>query len=157
VGLIVLEEGQSIEDVLNPGSGDDGDNDTDVSLSDDPATEGVSLFLRSDVPGQNVSGFEFCCGGYDTYPPHGFVNASGDFLKLDGGFWGADIAGLIGERVFSSYGDGFDDEQDTTAQQLGGTATGTIDSPAFEISHRYINFLIGGGANRFDSANATAV
>lgn len=157
VGLIVLEEGQSIEDVLNPGSGDDGDDDTDVSLSDDPATEGVSLFLRSDEPGQNVSGFEFCCGGYDTYQQHGFVNASGDFLKLDGGFWGADIAGLIGERVFSSYGDGFDNEQDTTAQQLGGAATGTIDSPAFEITHQYINFLIGGGANRFDTANATAV
>lgn len=157
VGLIVLEEGQTIEDVLNPDLGNDDDDDTDVSLSDDPSREGVRLFQRSDVPEQNISGFEFCCGGYDTYQKHGFVNASGDFLKLDGGFWGADIAGLIGERVFSSYGDGFDDEQDTTAQQLGGAATGTIDSPAFEITHRYINFLIGGGANRFDSANATAV
>lgn len=157
VGLIVLEEGQTIEDVLNPDLGNDDDDDTDVSLSDDPSREGWRLFQRSDVPEQNISGFEFCCGGYDTYQKHGFVNASGDFLKLDGGFWGADIAGLIGERVFSSYGDGFDDEQDTTAQQLGGAATGTIDSPAFEITHRYINFLIGGGANRFDSANATAV
>jgi len=157
VGLIVLEEGQTIEDVLNPDLGNDDDDDTDVSLSDDPSREGGRLFQRSDVPEQNISGFEFCCGGYDTYQKHGFVNASGDFLKLDGGFWGADIAGLIGERVFSSYGDGFDDEQDTTAQQLGGAATGTIDSPAFEITHRYINFLIGGGANRFDSANATAV
>ena len=157
VGLIILEEGQSIDDVLNPGQPDDDDDNTDVSLSDDPATEGVRLFQRPDVPEQNVSGFEFCCGGYDTYQEHGFVDASGDFLKLDGGFWGADIAGLIGERVFSSYGDGYDDAQDTTAQQLGGSATGTIASPPFEITHKYINFLLGGGANRFDSANATAV
>lgn len=156
VGLIVLEEGQTADDVLNPGSGDDGE-DSDITLSDNPATEGVSLFQRPGVPEQKVAGFEFCCGGFDTYQEHGFVEASGDFSKLDGGFWGADIAGLIGERIFSSYGDGFDDEQDTTAQQLGGAATGSIKSPAFEITHKYINFLIGGGVNRFDTANATAV
>jgi sucrose-6-phosphate hydrolase SacC (GH32 family) len=122
-----------------------------------PATEGVRLFQRTGVPEQNVSGFEFCCGGFDTYQEHGFVDASGDFMKLDGGFWGAGIAGLIGERVFSSYGDGFDNDQDTTVQQLGGKATGSIKSPAFVITQKYINFLLGGGVNRFDTANATAV
>lgn len=157
VGLIILEEGQSVDDILNPGAGEDNNEDSDIVLSDSPAVEGIRLFQRPDAPEQNISGFEFCCSGYDTYQAHGFVEATGDFIKLDGGFWGAEIAGVIGERVFSSYGDGFDDEQDTSVQQLGGVATGSILSPPFEITHKYINFLIGGGANRFDSANATAV
>lgn len=159
VGLIILEPGQSIDDIINPGGGsDDGDNDnSDIVLSETPATEGSSLFQRTDMPEQHIAGFEFCCGGYDTYQEHGFLDARDDFLQLDGGFWGADIAGVTGERVFSSYGDGYDDDLDTSAQQLGPTATGSIKSPTFQIGARYINFLIGGGANRYDSANATAV
>ncbi|MDZ4079719.1 MULTISPECIES: glycoside hydrolase family 32 protein [Hydrocarboniphaga] len=131
--------------------------ESDVPITDVPATEGQSLFVRSSDPGQNIAGFEFCCAQYDTYQEHGFTDAQGDFIKLDGGFWGADIAGHIGERVFSSYGDGYEDDTDTTAAQLGPGATGEISSPAFVITKDYINFLIGGGRNRFDGVNATAV
>lgn len=129
----------------------------DVPISTSPESEGEPLFVRNADPGQNIAGFEFCCGQYDTYQEHEFANATGDFIKLDGGFWGAEIDGTLGERVFSSYGDGYDDESDSSAAQLGPKATGMIDSPSFVISGDYINFLIGGGANRFDAANATAV
>src|SRR5690606_15721751 len=101
--------------------------------------------------------FEFCCGQYDTYQEHEFLDATGDFIKLDGGFWGSGVEGTIGERVFSSYGDGYDDETDTSAAQLGAAATGSSRSPLFPVEQNYINFLIGGGGDRFDTANATAV
>ena len=129
----------------------------EVQLTTTPSTSGHSLFARQSDPGQNIAGFEFCCGGYDTYQEHEFEEVTGDFLKLDGGFWGAGVAGTIGERVFSSYGDGFDNDSDTSAEHIGLAATGSLKTPAFIIDANYINFLIGGGVNRFDQANATAI
>lgn len=136
---------------------DPGDGAKDAPITQNPETEGESLFLRSANPSQNVAGFEFCCGQYDTYQEHEFVNATGAFLKLDGGFWASGIAGALGERVFSSAGTGYDDESDPSGEPIGAPATGTVTSPSFVIDANYINFLIGGGANRFDAANATAV
>ncbi len=161
VEVIVLEEGQTVDDVLNPNDGgeepDDGGDDTQVELTTDPANEGASLFIRSEDPNQNIAGFEFCCGGFDTYQEHGFTHATGDFVKLDGGFWGADVGGHIDERVFSSYGDGFDNDADTSAAQVGPGATGSIRSPEFTVENDYINFLVGGGSNGYGSANTTAL
>ncbi|MCU4677022.1 hypothetical protein N7931_15415 [Catenovulum sp. 2E275] len=162
VEIIVLEEGQTLDDVLNPDTGNNGNEDNDnnsgeVELTADPANEGSSLFVRAEDPNQNLAGFEFCCGGFDTYQAHGFTNASGDFIKLDGGFWGADVGGYLGERVFSSYGDGYDNDADTSAAQLGASAVGSIRSPEFSINKKYINFLVGGGTNAYGSANTTAV
>lgn len=95
-------------------------------------------------------------GQYNTLAGHGFTNITGDFAKLDGGWWGGDIANNVGERVFSSFGDGFD-EDGTALGWIGFAATGSADTPSFEITKPYINFLIGGGTNPFDSVNATAV
>ena len=152
------DDGDGINDV------DDNDpldpNNTpvfEVPLASSPSTSGHSLFARQSDPGQNIAGFEFCCGGYDTYQEHEFEEVTGDFLRLDGGFWGAGVAGTIGERVFSSYGDGFDNNSDTSAEHIGLAATGSLKTPAFIIDANYINFLIGGGVNRFDQANATAI
>ncbi|ROQ20955.1 sucrose-6-phosphate hydrolase SacC (GH32 family) [Marinimicrobium koreense] len=102
------------------------------------------------------SGFEFCCGGFGTYESHGFA-ASGVVQMLDGGQWAADIDGAEGERVFASFGDGFDDEGDSTAEWKGWELTGSLTSPEFEIPARYINFLAGGGTNPFDSERPTAI
>ncbi|ARU26693.1 hypothetical protein [Cellvibrio sp. PSBB006] len=165
VALIILEEGQTVDDVIasrsssstnSSGSSSSADT-TDVIITDEPATEGKRLFVRSSDENQNIAGFEFCCGGYDTYQEHEFTHATGDFAQLDGGFWASEINGAVGERVFSSYGDGFDDDLDSTAAQIGPAATGSIMSPPFVIDTAYINFLVGGGGNRFDAANATAV
>jgi len=122
-----------------------------------PALEGSRLFVRTADYNQNISGFEFCCGQYDTYQEHQFTNATGDFLKLDGGFWAAGVQGALGERVFSSYGDGANNVPGAPVAQLGNAATGTVMSPEFDINTTYINFLIGGGNNRFDATNPTAV
>ncbi|WP_016957554.1 hypothetical protein [Catenovulum agarivorans] len=167
VEVVILQEGQTADDILNPGGdnngGDDGDdggdggNGSDIVLTDTPETEGASLFVRANDANQNIAGFEFCCGGYDTYQEHEFTNATGDFIQLDGGFWGADVAGHIGERVFSSYGDGYDNDDDTSAAQVGPSATGSIRSPEFSIEKKYINFLVGGGSNQYGTANATSV
>ncbi|WP_440905562.1 hypothetical protein ACMZOO_04350 [Catenovulum sp. SX2] len=163
VEIIVLEEGQTVDDVLNPGDGSDGGDGgdggdgTEVVITNDPENEGVMLFTRVEDPNQNIAGFEFCCGGYDTYQEHGFTNATGDFIELDGGFWGADVGGHLGERVFSSYGDGYDNDADTSAAQVGAGATGSIRSPEFSINKNYINFLVGGGSNSYGSANTTTV
>ena len=164
VELIVLEEGQTIDDILNPGGDSSGNPDTpdipgsgDVTVTTEPEKEGEALFIRNAEPGQNIAGFEFCCGGFDAYQEHEFTDATGDFIELDGGFWGADVVGHIGERVFSSYGDGFDSDSDTSAAQVGPTATGTVMSPSFTINKDYINFLVGGGNNAFGAANTTAI
>lgn len=164
VELIVLEEGQTVADVLRPRSSSlsslsssSSGSVGEVPITADPAIEGDRLFVRSTDGQQNISGFEFCCGQFDTYQEHEFLDATGDFIKLDGGFWGSGVEGTIGERVFSSYGDGFDDDADTSAAQLGPEATGSLRSPVFTIARNYINFLIGGGGNRFDAVNATAV
>ncbi|NHN36340.1 hypothetical protein G8764_03440 [Pseudomaricurvus alcaniphilus] len=127
-----------------------------VQLTTQPETEGYSLFTRAAYPEQNIAGFEFCCGGFDTYQEHGFSQATGDFIKLDGGQWAADINGAIGQRAFASYGDGFDGDWDTSAQHIGWQATGSIRTPEFTIDKTYINFKIGGGSNRFDQVNATS-
>ena len=129
----------------------------EVPLTTTPSSSGHSLFASETEPGQNIAGFEFCCGGYDTFQEHEFEEVTGDFLKLDGGFWGAGVSGTIGDRVFSSYGDGFDNDADTSAEHIGLAAIGTLKTPAFIIDANYINFLIGGGINRFDQANATAI
>jgi sucrose-6-phosphate hydrolase SacC (GH32 family) len=161
VELIVLEEGQVVADVLRPRSSSLASSSAapgvEVPITATPEVEGDRLFVRATDGQQNISGFEFCCAQYDTYQHHEFLDATGDFIKLDGGFWGSGVEGTIGERVFSSYGDGYDDDADTSAAQLGSEATGTLRSPTFTIAHNYINFLIGGGGNRFDNANATAV
>lgn len=127
-----------------------------ASVTPTPALEGESLFTRTAEPDQNISGFEFCCGQYNTLAAHEFTNITGDFIKLDGGWWGGDVANNVGERVFSSFGDGFE-EDGTAIGWIGFGATGSADSPSFEITKPYINFLIGGGSNPFDSSNATAV
>ncbi|NHN36341.1 hypothetical protein G8764_03445 [Pseudomaricurvus alcaniphilus] len=127
-----------------------------VIISNDPATEGAGLFVRQSDPDQHIAGFEFCCGKFDTYQNHEFTNATGDFAKLDGGWWGGDVAGNLGDRVFSSFGDGFL-EDGTSLGWIGFSATGTIESPEFEITDSYINFLIGGGENGIDRPNTTAV
>jgi sucrose-6-phosphate hydrolase SacC (GH32 family) len=163
VELIVLKEGQTVADVLRPrssslssaSSSTGGGGQAPITAT--PETEGDRLFVRATDTQQNISGFEFCCGQYDTYQEHEFLDATEDFIKLDGGFWGSGVEGTIGERVFSSYGDGYDDETDTSAAQLGAAATGSLRSPVFTVEQNYINFLIGGGGNRFDTANATAV
>jgi len=161
VELIILEEGQTVSDVLrsrpSSSAGNSSSGSTTVPITQTPGTEGDRLFVRASDNQQNISGFEFCCGQYDTYQEHSFVEATGDFIKLDGGFWGSGVEGTLGERVFSSYGDGYENPEDTSAAQLGPQAVGSVLSPAFTIGHSYINFLIGGGANRFDAANATAV
>ena len=118
--------------------------------------------FSSAIPGQqdlNIAGFEFCCRRYNTYIEHGFSEATGDLVKLDGGFYAtgsSPIRGALGERVFSSYGDGAPDEA-TVPTQLGERATGTITSPSFTIDTPYINFLVGGGSNLYGGANTTAV
>lgn len=127
-----------------------------ASVTPTPALEGEPLFVRTETPEQNVAGFEFCCGQHNTLAGHEFTNITGDFVKLDGGWWGGDVANNVGERVFSSFGDGFE-EDGTALGWIGFGATGSADTPAFEITKPYINFLIGGGSNPFDSANATAV
>ncbi len=133
-------------------------NDADVG--EDPATDdsGEDEVIE-DYPAEPAfehAGFEFCCGGYDTYGQHAFV-ASGVVQKLDGGQWAADINGAIGERVFASYGDGFDDASDTTKAWQGWEQTGSLTTPEFVIPTAYINMLTGGGTNLYSGANATAV
>jgi sucrose-6-phosphate hydrolase SacC (GH32 family) len=159
VALIILEEGQTVADVIGSRSSSSSSsrNNGNIILTPDPANEGRGLFVNAEDPAQNIAGFEFCCGGYGTYPAHGFTDATGDFARLDGGFWASDIDGAVGERVFSSYGDGADDESSGKVAQVGQSATGTLTSPTFVIDSSYINFLVGGGGNRFDAANATAV
>lgn len=162
VKVIVLQEGQSWHDVVSSSAATSSAASSDssagsVDLSTDPVNEGDPLFVRSSNTSQNIAGFEFCCAKYGTYEVHDFTDATGDFKKLDGGFWGSEVQGAIGERVFSSYGDGYDDAQDLSAAQVGGSATGAIKSPEFIIDSKYINFLVGGGSNRFDAINATAV
>lgn len=161
VKLIVLQDGQSWQDVVSSrstaSSSSASSQDSSVALTSDPANEGNRLFVRQADTNQNIAGFEFCCGKYDTYQKHEFTDATGDFLKLDGGFWGSGVQGTLGERLFSSYGDGIANTPDATMGQLGWGATGSVMSPEFDISTRYINFLVGGGANRFDTLNPTAI
>ncbi|MCW8994834.1 MAG: hypothetical protein OQK77_03365 [Psychromonas sp.] len=127
-----------------------------VRITSTPAQEGFPLFIRGEAPEQNIAGFEFCCGQYDTYQEHGFVNVTGDLIKLDGGMWGGDVEGNFGDRVLSTFSDGFA-EDGTALGWIGYGAVGTIDSPNFEITENYINFLIGGGNNPYDNINATAM
>ncbi|WAJ71995.1 hypothetical protein [Catenovulum adriaticum] len=129
----------------------------EIPITENPEQSGTNLFFRPAEPWQNISGFEFCCGGFDSYQKHGFSQASGDFVKLDGGQWAAGIAGSIGDRAFVSYGDGYEGEWDNTPEHIGWHATGSIRSPEFTIEQNYINFKVGGGSNRFDHINATSV
>lgn len=156
VALIILQEGQTANDVIGANDDDQGEDNNDVTLTDDPANAGIALFSNPDNNEQNIAGFEFCCGGFGTYEAHGFTQISGDFTQLDGGWWGADVAGHLGERVFSSFGDGFTQSGDSLGW-IGFASTGEMDSPAFTISARYINFLVGGGSNGFTAPNTTAV
>ena len=155
--LIVLQEGQSPSDIIGEGSEPvDEEQEEDITLTENPESAGFPLFNNPENSDQTLSGFEFCCGQYNTYAEHGFEDVTGDFAKLDGGWWGADVAGVVGERVFSSFGDGFDNE-DESLGWVGFSAVGMMDSPAFEITERYINFLIGGGSNGFTEPNTTAL
>jgi len=121
-----------------------------------PELEGVPLFTRTVEPEQNIAGFEFCCAQYNALSQHGFSHVTDDFLKLDGGWWGGEVFNNIGDRLFSSFGDGFA-EDGTALGRIGPEATGTAESTPFKITKPYINFLIGGGSNSFDSARATSV
>ncbi len=153
--LIVLQEGQTASDVINNGNSED-EPVEDVVITDTPETAGQPLFTNPENTEQVLSGFEFCCGQYNTYAEHGFDDITGDFDKLDGGWWGADVAGVAGERVFSSFGDGFSAEGEALGW-IGFSAVGSMQSPAFEITDRYINFLIGGGSNGVSEPNSTAL
>lgn len=137
---------QSVAEVVGGGGGSSSSSSS--SSSDSENYPPTSLFEHS--------GFEFCCGGFGTYEAHGFT-ASGVVQMLDGGQWAADIEGAEGERVFASFGDGFDDEGDTSAEWKGWELTGSLTTPEFEIPARYINFLAGGGTNTFDSDRPTAI
>ena len=158
--LIILQPDQSPSDVITGGNsnnnGDDDDLVEDVVITNNPDTSGQPLFANPNDTEQTLSGFEFCCGQYDTYAEHGFTDVIGDFVMLDGGWWGADVAGHLGERVFSSFGDGFNAD-DEALGWIGDGATGSMDSPVFDITEPYINFLIGGGSNGVTEANTTAI
>jgi len=128
----------------NGGNGDE-DNDDTNDLQDYPPT---LLFEHA--------GFEFCCGGYDTYGLHDF-EATDDFRSLDGGEWAENIGGSVGERVFASFGNGYPNPDAESTEWIGWEATGTLTTPVFEIPASYINFLIGGGTNPYGHERATAV
>ncbi|MFT4787472.1 MAG: hypothetical protein ACI95X_000274, partial [Paraglaciecola sp.] len=113
INVIVLEEGQKACEVTSQGCPPPPPPEPTpepeldapgpvIEITEQPATEGGSLFIRQDDVFQNVAGFEFCCGNFVTYEAHEFTEITGDFANLDGGFWGAAIEGHIGERVFSS-------------------------------------------------------
>ncbi|MBB1339428.1 hypothetical protein [Pseudoalteromonas sp. SR44-2] len=156
--LIILEDGQTVDDVINKNENDSDDeaNTDDIPITSNPESEGQPLFINPENSEQALSGFEFCCGGNNTFQIHGFEQLTGDFSKFDGGFWAADISGHLGERVFSSFADGFDLEGEALGQ-LGFAATGSMLSPKFTIQANYINFLIGGGNNGVTDANTTAI
>lgn len=156
--LIILEEGQTVADVINKDESDSDDepNTDDIPITSNPESEGQPLFYNPENSEQALSGFEFCCGGNNTFQAHGFEKLTGDFSKFDGGFWGADVSGHLGERVFSSFADGFDLNGEALGQ-LGFSATGSMLSPKFTIQSDYINFLIGGGNNGLTDANTTAI
>jgi hypothetical protein len=131
---------------------------TGITITGTPATEGSPLFSRGANPGQNVAGFEFCCAGYNGYTQHEFTNATGDMLKLEGGTWATGIiTGALGDRVFSSKGDGYENYPGAPLAPIGNTAVGTLNSPGFVITSQFINFMVGGGINRYGSANPTTV
>ena len=94
--LIILQPDQSPSDVITGGNsnnnGDDDDLVEDVVITNNPDTSGQPLFANPNDTEQTLSGFEFCCGQYDTYAEHGFTDVIGDFVMLDGGWWGADVA-----------------------------------------------------------------
>ncbi|MER2490490.1 hypothetical protein, partial [Catenovulum sediminis] len=124
-------------------------------LTQQPETEGFSLFHNINMPTQNIAGFEFCCGQYNTYQEHTFTNATGALLYLDGGHWKDSFAGVVGDRLFASFGSGYFSEGGNSSY-FGYDAIGSIDSPTFTIINDYINFKIGGGNNNYTTANATA-
>ncbi|APD95454.1 hypothetical protein BM523_16445 [Alteromonas mediterranea] len=155
--LIVLQEGQSPSDVIGEGdTPEEQEPNEELVLTDSPESSGQPLFRNPENSEQILSGFEFCCGQYNTYAENGYGAITGDFDKLDGGFWGADVAGVVGERVFSSFSDGFTSD-DEALGWIGFSAIGTMESPSFEITHQFINFLVGGGSNGVSEANTTAL
>ncbi|WP_143870006.1 hypothetical protein [Catenovulum sediminis] len=121
-----------------------------------PELVGEALFVNANNTTQDIAGFEFCCAGYDSFSQHNFDNVVSDLTSLDGGQWAANYNGAIGDRVFSSAGDGYQDIYDTSIEPIGEQATGSLDSPEFVINKPYINFLLGGGSNLFDAANPTS-
>ena len=59
-----------------------------ANVTSTPALEGEPLFVRASDAEQHIAGFEFCCGQNGTLEAHEFTNVTGDFAKLDGGWWG---------------------------------------------------------------------
>lgn len=151
--FILVDRIQASSSAETTPSGQAGSGSVEVVYTETPETEGASLFSR---PGseQNIAGFEFCCGGFDAYQAHSF-GVTGDLVYLDGGEWAANFEGKQGERVFASFGNAFEDGGDNFF--LGWDAVGRVSSPEFVIGSRYINFLLGGGSNAYNAANATAV
>lgn len=46
-----------------------------IPIAESPEQSSTNLFFRPVEPWQNIYGFEFCCGGFDSYQKHGFSQA----------------------------------------------------------------------------------
>ncbi|KAL2812633.1 glycosyl hydrolase family protein [Aspergillus granulosus] len=80
--------------------------------------------------------------GEETFDARGWTS-TGDFTGVSpatGTLAGQNpVTGFLGEQLLNTF--------------LNGDATtGTLTSPAFEISHKYVNFLVGGGSNTNETA-----
>jgi len=87
---------------------------------------------------------------YDYAGPPGTATL-GDFERVDYGTWsvtgtafgdGPTQGGLSGQPLVNGY----QGQRLANSFHGGGTATGTLTSPVFTISRRYVNFLVGGTA-----------
>lgn len=144
---------RSVPDIVEP-SDDAGSGEQYPADDDSGKNEGEVIEDYPAEPAFQHASFEFCCGNFNTYQEHGF-GATGDFVRLNGGQWGADIQGVIGERAFASYGESFATEGGAS-EFMQWSAVGSVVTPEFTIGSRYINFLIGGGNNPYSGKNATA-
>ncbi|KAL2814517.1 glycosyl hydrolase [Aspergillus cavernicola] len=99
-----------------------------------------SIHERSAPEGSVIfQGFE----GTESYADRGWV-ATGDFIGVS-----PSVGTLAGQNPVT----GFLGKQLVNTFLNGDSSTGTLISPAFDISHKYINFLVGGGSN----LNKTAI
>jgi fructan beta-fructosidase len=118
-----------------------GNHPHDPTTSDAPQPPGVLLFPHADI--------EPTVPGTTTYEQLGFA-ATGGLVNqpvATGAIGGQQpVSGFEGVGLINTFTNGSDQAQ------------GTLTSPAFTITHRYINFLIGGGNHPYPGNNdATAV